>query len=106
MSSSILTIFWNVHEIPNKKMQVFFKKISKIQTAKTMIYITEFDVNSSTISHGLKRASKWRAKGSDAGPNLKAPFRKSSIFQVSDILHTGTDIKHDITCRYHPYHTK
>ena len=27
-------------------MQMFFKKITKIQRAKTMIYITEFDVNS------------------------------------------------------------
>ena len=46
MSSSILTIFWNIHEIPDKKMQMFFKKITKIQRAKTMIYITEFDVYS------------------------------------------------------------
>ena len=46
LSSSILTIFWNVHDIPNKKMQKFFKKTAKIQRAKTMIYITEFDVNS------------------------------------------------------------
>ena len=30
----------------------------------------------------------------------------STIFQVSDILHTGTEIKHDIICLYHPYHTK
>ena len=27
-------------------MQMFFKKITKVQRAKTMIYITEVDVNS------------------------------------------------------------
>ena len=52
----------------------------KIQRAKTMIYITEFDVNSSTISHGLGRASYWRAKGSDAGPHLKTPYRNRVLF--------------------------
>ena len=30
------------HEIQNKKMQMFFKKITKIKRAKKMIYITEF----------------------------------------------------------------
>ena len=45
-----------------------------------MIYITEFGANSdynvlipTTISHSLGRAS-WRAKGSDSGPHLKAPY--------------------------------
>ena len=60
-------------------MQMFFKKITKIQKAKTMIYITEFDVPS-TISHGLVRASYWRAKGYDAGPHLKTPYRNRVLF--------------------------
>ena len=34
-------------------MQMFFKKIMKIQRAKTMIYITEFDVNSELCSFNL-----------------------------------------------------
>ena len=40
-----------------------------------MIYmITEFGVIRTTISHGRGRASYLRAKGSDAGPHLKAPY--------------------------------
>ena len=61
-------------------MQMFFKKITKIQRAKMMIYITEFDVNTSTISYGLGRGSLWRATGSDAGPHLKAAYRNKVLF--------------------------
>ena len=39
LSSSILTIFWDAHEIPNTEMEMFFKKIKR---AKKMIYITDF----------------------------------------------------------------
>ena len=42
---SILTIFWKVHEIPSKKMQMFFQKITKINRAKKIIYIPEFVAN-------------------------------------------------------------
>ena len=46
---------------------MFFKKITKIQRAKTMIYITEFDVNS-------------EYNFSDAGPHLKTPYRNRVLF--------------------------
>ena len=39
------------------KMQMFLKKIPKIQRAKTMIYILSFMLIPSTISHGLGRSS-------------------------------------------------
>ena len=32
--------------------------------------------------------------------------REGPFFQVSDILYTGIEIKHDIICRYDSYHTK
>ena len=36
------------------------------------------------------------------GGTIKSTKQKySTIFQVSDILHTGTEIKHDIICIYH-----
>ena len=40
-------------------------------------------------------------------PTLKSTILKQGpLFQLSDILYTGTEIKHDIICRYHSYHTK
>ena len=34
----------------------------------------------------------------------KHDFSVASPF--NDILRTGTEVKHDITCRNHPYHTE
>ena len=39
-----------------------------------MINFTEFGVIRTAISHGWGRASEWRAKGLDAGPQLKALY--------------------------------
>ena len=40
-------------------------------------------------------------------PHLKAPYKEESpIFQVIDILRSGSEIKHDIICIFHPYRTK
>ena len=71
-----------------------------------MVYMTAF-------SHefpGLVRAARpdqWRAKLSDAGQLLKALYKKDSpIFKDTDILHTGSKIKHDLICMSHPYYTK
>ena len=50
----IMTVFWNGHEIPNKKLQRFFKKMKK---AKRMIYVTEFRANSWLQFQGQGRAS-------------------------------------------------
>ena len=72
-----------------------------------MIYITEL---TTTIPRQFPTDWGERPNG---GPKaqmlatLKSTKQKySSIFQVSDILHTGTENKHDIICIYHPYHTK
>ena len=40
-------------------------------------------------------------------PKLKITLEKSSpIFKDTDILYTGSEIKHDIICMSHPYRTK
>ena len=88
-------------------MQMFFKKIKKIKRAKKMIYITEL---TTTIPDNFPRTGKsvlMVGQRLKCWPTLKSTKQKySPIFQVSDILHTGTEIKHDIICIYHPYHTK
>ena len=44
---------------------------------------------------------------SDARPHLKGLYKENSpIFKDTDILHTGSEIKHDIICMSHPYRTK
>ena len=61
-----------------------------------MIYITEFGASLAAISHIRAMVGGERLNGAP-----KAHMLAISIFQVSDSLYTGTEIKHDIICRYH-----
>ena len=83
-------------------------RYQKKTVQKKMIYITEFGVIRTAISHSrggggvlmaVQRLRFW--------PTLKSTIlEQGPLFQLSDILYTGTEIKHDIICRYHSYHTK
>ena len=84
---------------------MFFKKVTKIKRAKKMIYITEFSADShnnfprtgESVLIMLMVSQSFRC-----WPTLKSTILKwSPIFQVSDILHAGTEAKHDIICIYH-----
>ena len=61
-------------------MHMFFKKITKIQIAKTMIYITEFDVNSEYNFSRSGESVLMAGQRLDAGPHLKAPDRNRVLF--------------------------
>ena len=53
-----------------------------------------------------EQLDQWQTKGSDADPHLKVLYKEDSpIFEDTDILHTGCEIKHDIMCMSHPYRT-
>ena len=44
-----------------------------------------------------ERLDQWRAKGSEASPHLKALYKEESpSFKDTGILHTESEIKHDI----------
>ena len=81
-------MFWNASEVSNKRVR-----------EKKMIYFTEFgnsDCNFPRSGESILMAGQrlrcW--------PTLKGAILKQvPIFQVSDILYTGTEIKHDIICR-------
>ena len=72
-----------------------------------MIYITEL---TTTIPRQFPTDWGERLNGGPMAQMLAHTWstkqKFSPIFQVSNILHTGTEIKHDIICIYHPYHTK
>ena len=69
----ILTIFWNVREISNKKLQIIFKKITKIK--KVTVLVTTSWQQFGTV---MEESVSVGAKGSDAGPHLKAPYKEDS----------------------------
>ena len=83
---------------------MFFKKIKR---TKRIIYITEFGANSDYNFRQSGEGVLMAGQRLRCWPTLKSTILKQSpIFQVSDNLHAVTEIKHDIICRYHPYHTK
>ena len=71
-----------------------------------MIYITEFGViGLQFLTFGGERLNGGQKLR--CWPTLKSTLLKQGpLFQLSNILYTGTEIKHDIICRYHSYHTK
>ena len=111
-SSSSCTVYvslfhGNKKMLKKKKKKMFFKKVTKIKRAKKMIYITEFSADSDNNFSRTRKSVLMVGQRLRCWPTLKSTILKwSFIFQVSDILHTGTEIKHDIICIYHPYHTK
>ena len=57
-----------------------------------------------TGHQGYERLNQWRARGSDAGPHLKHYTKMLALFlNNTDILQTGSEIKHEIICMSHPY---
>ena len=65
-----------------------------------MIYITEFVANSEENFPRTGESVLMVGQRLRCWPTLKSTIQKySPIFQVSDILHTGIEIKHDI-CIY------
>ena len=54
--------------VSNKKLQMFFKVLTKIKRAKKMIYFTEYNF------HQSGESVLMAAKSSDAGPQLKVPY--------------------------------
>ena len=88
---------------------MFFKKITEVvERVKNMVYVTYFGGNFRTVriihpSGGPK--DKMLAQA------LKHPTvmiqRGKFYFQVSDILHTGSEIEHDIILFiFKQYHTQ
>ena len=53
----------------------------------------------------VHRLRRWLNIGQILGGCLLFA-EEGPLFQVSDILYTGTEIKHDIICKYDSYHTK
>ena len=79
----------------------------RYQSEKKMIYITEFGVIRTAISHVRGKGVLIAGQRLRCWSILKSTILKQGpIFQVSDILYTGTEIKHDIICKYDSYHTK
>ena len=74
---------------------------------KKMIYITESGGNSDFNFPRSRESVLMAGQRLRCWPTLKSTILKQGpVFQVSDILYTSIEIKHDIICRYHSYHTK